>query len=339
MLGGRIHRLVATLATATLALAGCGSEDAETASTQTSADGDFPVTIESALGSATIEEPPERVVTIGQGSADTAVALGVVPVGVEEDLWGGDEDGYQPWLRAAVEEQGEELPTTFTVQPDIDMDAIVELAPDLILAPQSGLTQDQFDVLNDLAPTVAYPGDPWSTPWDTQIELIGQALGAEDEATQLIDEIETTFADAAADNPEFDGVTFAYLYSGEPGRLGVFQPEEPRATYLMKLGLDITPVVEDLPKSEGSASSEVGLEQADLFHDVDLVFSWFSDAEQQETIESQPLYADIPAVERGSYVVSYDRQFVTATSLITPLSVPWALDEYIDRIQDAIDQL
>ena len=45
-------------------------------------EGAFPVTIESALGPATIEEQPERVVTLGQGSTETAIALGHTPVGI-----------------------------------------------------------------------------------------------------------------------------------------------------------------------------------------------------------------------------------------------------------------
>jgi len=295
----------------------------------------FPIEIESALGTAVIEAQPTRVVTIGQGSADTVFALGTTPVGVETDDWGGDTDGFQPWFREAVEEAGETLPATFDVYPEVDIDAIVQLEPDLILAPQSGLTQADFDVLNDLAPTVAFPGQAWSTAWDEQIEIIGRALGEPAAATTLIEGIEATLATAAADNPGFAELTFAYVYTGDPGTLGVFQASEPRAAILEKLGLRIDPVIADLPVTDGTASSIIGIERADLLADTDLLFSWFSDDAQQETIEAQPLYAQIPAVQRGSDVVSYDKPFVTASSLITPLTVPWSLDTYLPMIRDA----
>ncbi|WP_211658176.1 iron-siderophore ABC transporter substrate-binding protein [Phytoactinopolyspora halophila] len=323
-------------------LAGCSSDDQDDHTGSTAAgepESAYPVSIESALGTADIETEPERIVTIGRGTADIVVALGHTPVGIEEDTWSGDEQGYNPWFREAIDAAGGELPATFTAQPEIDMDAIVELDPDVILAPQSGITQDDFDLLNDLAPTVAYPEEAWGTPWDTTIELVGEALGQSDEAAALIDEIDAQFAEVAAEHPEFDGVTFAYIYASEPGALGVMQPYEPRATFVSKLGLTPAPFIEDLPISEGTASSEIGLENADMLDDTDVVINWFSDAEQQAEIEAQPLYAQIPAVERGSYVVNYDRPFVTATSLLTPLTVPWVIDDYADQLAEAVAQL
>ncbi|WP_129669554.1 ABC transporter substrate-binding protein [Phytoactinopolyspora endophytica] len=335
----RTRPVVAVATLLALGVAGCSSDDESDDSTSTASEGagsGYPISIDSALGTATIESEPERIVTIGKGAADTVFALGHTPVGIEEDTWSGDEDGYNPWFREAVENAGEELPATFAAYPELDMDAVVGLQPDVILAPQSGLTQDDFDVLNELAPTVAYPGDPWSTPWDTSIELIGQALSQEEDAATLIDDIDAEFDRAAADHPELEGVTFAYLYTGEPGELGVMRPDEPRSAFVSKLGLTPAPFIEEQPVTEGTSSSTLGLENADLLDDTDVVINWFSDADQQAQIEEQPLYAQIPAVERGSYVVSYDRYSVTATSLLTPLTVPWAVDEYADRLAEAV---
>lgn len=335
----RLRTTLTAVLTATLAIAGCAGSDPGGGAETSDPPGSYPITIGSALGEAVIESAPERVVTIGHGAADIAFALGVVPVGVEADAWGGDGDGYHPWFREAVEQAGEELPATFAAYPELDLDAVVDLAPDLILAPQSGITQADFDLLNELAPTVAYPGQPWSTPWDTSIELIGTALDRPDEAAGLIEEIDGQLAEAAAAHPEFAETTFAYIYTGEPGTLGVFQAEEPRATFLTKLGLRIPPEVAELPVTEGTASSMIGLENADLLDTADVVVTWFTDPEEQAQIESQALFAQIPAVERGSYVVSHDRQFVTAHSLLTPLTVPWVLDDYTGYLQDAVDHL
>ena len=63
----------------------------------------FPVTIDSALGQAVIAAPPRRVVTLGLGADDLALALGVVPVGTSRADWGGDADHYWPWVRAAIQ--------------------------------------------------------------------------------------------------------------------------------------------------------------------------------------------------------------------------------------------
>jgi len=70
----------------------------------------FPVTIDSALGQAVIAATPRRVVTLGLGADDLALALGVVPVGTSRADWGGDADHYWPWVRAAIQAQGQPLP-------------------------------------------------------------------------------------------------------------------------------------------------------------------------------------------------------------------------------------
>ncbi|BDZ51074.1 hypothetical protein GCM10025867_33150 [Frondihabitans sucicola] len=83
-----------------LSLAACSTSSsgsrAERSASSGSEAGAFPVTIPSALGKATITAAPKRVVTIGWGSADTLVALGVVPVGIEKVTFGGDEHGDSP---------------------------------------------------------------------------------------------------------------------------------------------------------------------------------------------------------------------------------------------------
>lgn len=329
--------VVAGIALLAAALTGCAPDD--TTEGAGTAGGTFPVTIESSLGDAVIPEKPKRVVTLGQGSADTVFALGTTPVGVEIDTWGGDSDGYQPWFRTAVEKAGDDLPELITSTPEIDVESIVELDPDVILAPQSGLSQKQFDTLSALAPTVAYPGDAWSTAWDDQIEIIGQALGQSDDADDIVDDIDARLAAVATENPEFADHSFAYLYTGEVGALGVFQENEPRAAILSKMGLRIDPVVAEQPVTEGTASSVLGLEKADLFDDTDLIFTFYSDAASKKQIEAQPLYGSIPAVERGSLVSTSDQSFVTASSLITPLTVPYVVDDYVGMIHRAIDAL
>ncbi|MGB7383652.1 MAG: ABC transporter substrate-binding protein, partial [Rhodococcus sp. (in: high G+C Gram-positive bacteria)] len=162
----------------TVILGGCSSagEDAETTST-----GDYDtVTIDSALGQAEITDKPERIVTLGMGSAETAIALGTVPVGVEEYPWGSDDSGYLPWIHDAITESGGELPSQFTGGAELNIEAILALEPDLILAPWSGITQQQFDALNGFAPVVAYEEKPWTITWEEQITVIGKAMGVQD---------------------------------------------------------------------------------------------------------------------------------------------------------------
>src|SRR5918997_7140219 len=80
-----ILRGAALLATVLVA-AGCGSgDDASSgdaaAGGSPASGGAFPVTIENAFGPVQIPEEPQRVVALGWSDAETALALGVQPVG------------------------------------------------------------------------------------------------------------------------------------------------------------------------------------------------------------------------------------------------------------------
>lgn len=337
----KFRKLAAFAAASTLAvtLGACGGSEAatDTADAGASSSENFPVTIESALGSATIEDKPERVVTLGWGSSDTVVALGTTPVGIEEVSWGNDEYGNYPWVTEAIQERGDELPQTFTGGQDIDFDAIIALQPDLIVAPLSGITQADFDILNDLAPTVAYPETAWHLPWKDQIEIIGTALGEPEAAQDEIELIETTLADAAAANPEFAGKTFAYIYAGgDPGSLAIYSEGDARVDVISALGFELAPAVADLPTTAGGFTAEVGLEQANLLDDVDVLFTWYNSEAEQEATESQRLFQQIPAVKRDSVVRNLDRQLGMASSFLTPLSVPWSLDKFLPSIESAV---
>lgn len=321
--------------TLTVALTSCG-DDGGDGGDAASGEG-FPVTIESALGTAEIPEAPERVVTLGQGSAETSIALGTVPVGIEEYEWGSDDTGYLPWIHEAVTEEGEELPEQFRGAEDIDFEAIIELEPDVILAPWSGITQEDYDILEDIAPTVAYPDLAWSIDWDEQIEIIGEALGQPEEAAGLIEEIQQTLAETAEENPQFEDVTFSYIYTDGPGTLGVFLPDEQRVAMVRGMGLTVDPVVEEFPETEGTDSALIGLENADELSDSDLVFTFYSSEEDREEIQGQELYSAIPAVENDAVVSSEDNSFVTASSLINPLTVPWVTERYVPMIDEALE--
>src|SRR5699024_12779418 len=108
-----------------------------------------------------------------------------------------------------VTERGDELPELFTGATELDVEAILELEPDLILAPWSGVTQEQYDLLSDIAPTVAYPKQPWTIEWEQQIELIGEAMGQEEETRGLIDDIDAQFEEAR--NKDYEDSKCSYI--------------------------------------------------------------------------------------------------------------------------------
>ncbi len=159
------------LAAVLFAAVGCGSGSGAATSTATpsssaseTAAGAFPVTLTHALGSTEITAAPQRVVALGWGSADAALALGVVPVGVDKQTFGADADGFMPWFAEALTAAGGEKPAALTTGESPAFEEIIATDPDLILATYSGITEADYAKLAAIAPTVAYPETPWSTP-------------------------------------------------------------------------------------------------------------------------------------------------------------------------------
>ena len=262
-----------------------------------------------------------------------------MPVGIEAYEWGSDDTGYLPWIHDAITERGAQLPVQFTGGSEIDIEAVAKLDPDLILAPWSGVTQQQYDALSALAPTVAYAEKAWTTTWEDQIRVIGKAMGKAPEADQEIAKVKAQFADATAAHPEYADVSFSFVYNTGPGTLGVFFPDEQRVAMVRGLGLQVDPIVNTLPETEGTDSALIGLENAHLLKDSDLLFTFYSDDANRAEIEAQPVYRQIPAIARGSVVAPEDQSFVTGSSMINPLTVPWSLERYVPMIDGAVAQL
>lgn len=334
-LGARARRWAA--AGAAVALVGCGAAACSSEGEDANAGGGEVTTIEHALGTATIEGKPERVVTLGQGSAETAIALGVTPVAMEEYEWGADESGYLPWVKEAVEERGEELPELVAGMEELSAEEILGYEPDLILAPFSGITQEQYDQLSEIAPTVAYPKDPWTITWDEQIETVATALGEKDRVDELIDDIEGEFA--AAEKPEYADTTFSFIYNqGGAGEYGIFMPTEQRVEFASKLGLKVDDVVEEFRGETvtGTDSAPISAENLDKLNGSDIIFTFYLSPEVREELHADPTYSRIEAIDKGAEVAPEDQSVVTASSLINPLTVPWVLDTYTALIDEAI---
>ena len=148
-------KATAVLAAAALTLSACSTGPASSAgdaSASSSSSSQFPVTIEHVYGETTIEKQPTRVATVSWVNDDVAIALGVVPVGVPKNEWGGNEQGSTPWKDAALEELGagfgsDKAPVQYSEADGINFTEIAKLTPDVILAAYSGLTEEDYKKL------------------------------------------------------------------------------------------------------------------------------------------------------------------------------------------------
>ena len=335
----RLGLLAAALAPAlALGLVGCSTEPAS-APTDSAAsaadDAAFPVTIEHAFGETTIDEAPERVVTWGWASADAAIALGVTPVAIPFESYGGDDEGVLPWIREALEERGDAMPTILTnTGEDVPYEEIAAADPDVILAQYSGLTEEQYETLSDIAPVVAYPDQPWSTPWRDIISITGEALGLQGEAEEVLASIDGAIAEAAAEHPEFEGVSLATAWD-TAGTFYVYADEDPRVEFMLDLGFVNAPAVDELDTDESPFYFTLSYERvSELTSDVLVVYG--STPEEAQALLDAPYAQSLPAVQQGAVAQLVGTEFIASVSPPTALSLPWGLDEVVDQLAAAV---
>ena len=331
----RVRTPLAVLAAIPLGLAllsGCGSAAGEEpAPSAGPADSAFPVSVEHTFGTTTIEERPERVVVLGWGAQDTLYALGVPPVGMPAHPYGGGADGVLPWNDEYFDP---EVTTLLDTADGAPLEAIAALRPDVVLAPYEGFDEAVYEDLSGIAPTVAYAGEPWTTPWREQTRMIGTALGLADEAEQLIAEADQQVAEIAAAHPEFEELTFAYTSMGADA-LYLYLPSDPRVQLIEDLGFTVAPSVEELASDAegGSFYAQLSLEKAPDI-DADVIVG-FADGMAAEDVTALPAYGQVPAVRADSAVLIDDEGFGAAVSSISVLSLPYALDRLVEQLATA----
>jgi len=343
----RMRSLAAVAAVAALSLSACStgsSSDAGSGSTAGSSD-QFPVTIEHAFGETTIESVPERVATVSWVNTDTALALGVVPVGMPEYEWGGNENGTTPWIDEALEELGapigsENAPVPYSETDGINLEPIAATTPDVILAAYSGITEEEYDKLSAIAPVVAYPETPYYTSWQDSAEMIGEALGKSDAAAKLVEETEQAIADKAAEYPELAGTSFIYGNldtTAGADQISIYTSGDNRPKFLKELGMVQAPLVDENAPSDAFYLTWSPERANEL--EADLFVSWVADDAAKEAIVSDPLLSQIPAVKNGGLVADSDNTLTLSISAANVLSIPYALDNFVPMLGEAAAQV
>lgn len=335
----RIRTAAALTAAAALLLTGCASAASTPDSTpaHSASDGTFPVTITHALGETTINAKPERVATISWGNQDVALALGIVPVGMDSQLWawsGAAEPGVYEWTAEKLAELGADTPTLFDVTDGLDFEGIADTTPDVILAAQSGLTAEDYATLSAIAPVVAYPDIAWFTPWRDQITINAEGLGLASEGVELVEDLEDQIASATAD-AGFAGKTAAFFFASpsDLSSVSLYTGGDSRTAFLNDLGFDLPQVAVDAAQ-DGAFYLDFSAENADQLADVDVIVTYGDDT-LLAAMQADPLWSTLPAVKNGAVVAVGEGDAFSAAVSPTALSIPWVLEAYVAQLKDA----
>jgi iron complex transport system substrate-binding protein len=250
-------------------------------------------TVEHAMGETEISGTPERVVVLDTGELDSAMTLGVKPVGAVEAIPG---EGFPSYLEGT-----EDIELVGTIE-EPNLEKIATLEPDLILS--SKLRHEQiYDELSEIAPTVFT--ETTGVTWKENFEVHAKALNrveagniAEKEYKGRIEEFQEAIGERL-DEIEVSVVRFL------PGDTRIYQKESFIGTVLEDTGLS-RPTSQDVEEFAILNASEELIPK--MGGDVIFVTVYGPEDETtQEKITSDPLWQQLEAVQQGRvYEVSDD---------------------------------
>lgn len=244
-------------------------------------------------------------------------------------------------MKDKLDELNAEVPVLFDESDGIDFEAVGDTNPDVILAAYSGLTKEDYETLSKIAPTVAFPETPWTTPWREMITLNAAGMGMAAEGEALVAELEGTIKKAADANPVLAETSVMFLTHVDVSDLSVvkfYTPADTRVQFFSDLGMQ-TPasIAAFQPDPANPFAGQVSAENADTFNDVDLIVT-YGNQEMIDTLKADPLLGLMPAIANDA-VVLLDGKSANATAANpTPLQLPYLIDWYVGQLTAAAEK-
>lgn len=330
----RLRTLAAAVLALPLLLTACGAEDEpepESAPSGTSGTaGEFPVTVEHRLGETVIEEQPERVVVVGLTEQDILLELGVTPIAVTE--WYGEQPyATWPWAQELL---GDAQPEVLSQSDGIEFEKVAALDPDLIIGTNSGMTEKDYELLSEIAPTVTNVAGstPYFSPWQDQVLQVARALGREDDGQALIEEVEGKYAAVREAHPEWEGQTATFSQGGPYDGILYVYPDGLSTSFLTDLGFTMVEGLDDFAPDVGS-QAEISAENTNLI-DADVVVFATEDQKMFDQLQEFGTIGSLSAVQENRAVYT-DGTLAGALYFLTPLSLSYALDRLTPMLEQA----
>ncbi len=307
-----------------------GSSESNAAGTSEASD--TVVVIAHAYGETVLSSVPEKVISVGYAEHETLLALGVVPVALRN--WFGDMPyGTGSWVPENVRDKLSEAETVVLPYNELDFEVMAALAPDVIVGIYSGMTQEEYRFLAQIAPTIARPAEygDYGTPRQVATRILGKVLGKTKEAEQLISGIDNRIDGIRARHPEFVGATAAVArMKNQPG---VYASHDRRSRLLQQLGFVIPPEYDEM----AGDSTYVGFseERLDLLDTDVILWLGFKDAELQNA-RALPLRDTLTASAEGRELFM-GTIYAGAFTHDSPSSINFMLDILEPALAAAVD--
>ncbi|MCE8044135.1 iron-siderophore ABC transporter substrate-binding protein [Halomonas daqingensis] len=275
--------------------------------------------VETAFGEVVVPRSPERVVTLYEGALDVALAAGVTPLGAVTTRGG---DGMARYIEAHL---GEQRPAIVGVVREINLEAVLALEPDVILAPPQ-LPEAQYRLLSRMAPTVV-PLTKGLDPeaWRAETRLFAQALGREAEIEAALEQVDARAAEVA-ERIAADEAPSAVLVRWMPQGPMVMSADLFTAGLLRAAGVAVHDA--GLTRENSPHSDPLSLENLSRV-DADWLFLATLNEEGREALQAAqatPAFARLDVVARDQVVPVDGQLWSSATGPLAALTILDQLD-------------
>ncbi|MFD7668844.1 ABC transporter substrate-binding protein [Streptomyces sp. NPDC059788] len=286
----RVRPAAAAAVTTALALAltACGGDESGGGSGKAKTDGGK-ITVTDATGSKVdVPAGPAKVVALSEMDLDSALALGVEPIGLTA---GRGQKGAPGYLAG----RAGDIPVVGAVTgPDIEK--VLRAKPDVILAGQLA-DQKVLQQLKAVAPTVVTIGK--DKDWKKALDLTGRVLGKQNEAKSFLAGYDTKVADLKKKlGPQAGATVSVARYSA-------------KGTAVMQQGVFISDVLKDLGFKRPGVQNDRGQGHSTPISDEDIKQidgDWLfigtlaakgKDADLFAELKTKPAYRRLGAVRDG----------------------------------------
>lgn len=307
-----LRRLLASILGTALAasLVACGTEDSGDgpAAADNAA---FPVTVDHAFGSVTIEKKPERIVDLTYGSAlEPFLAVSEAPVAATSI---GDLSANLPWLGDRV---------TWPMDEDLksDPEKVASLDPDLIIINE--VDEADWRKFQDIAPTLSVKSEADRSSWHTFLPVVATVTGHAGD----VEQIEKAYLDRVREfqdsNRGVDTLTYnsgaltkGFIYAGN----NVFQD----------LGISLEEGQKGKKNGDSISDENISLLRGDI-----LVI--FDPAGKRAELESRPAFRELPAVTSDAVIWQDKPMGYALSGAPGPVSLDWLIDRITPQVQAAL---
>ncbi|MFI5736747.1 iron-siderophore ABC transporter substrate-binding protein [Streptomyces anulatus] len=285
--------------TAALGLAGCGSSDPAADSSDSPAK---TRTVSTANGDVDVPASPKRVVVLDSGELDSAITLGVRPVGATHSA---SEDAFPSYLPAS---ETKDITPVGEIA-NANLESVAALKPDLILTSKVR-DGERYDELSKIAPTVMT--EATGSAWKENFQVHAEALGKQAEAKKVLATYDTQVAkvtEALGGKEKAAATDVNFVRFVEGAEIRIYGKQNYIGSLLADIGTGRPPITD---KAKDGFSYDVSPEKIDLA-DADVIFtSTYGDPGKAGTTKTMNsgLWKSLKAAENDKVFKVDDRLWI-----------------------------